>query len=229
MFNVFSEVFVAMYIAPLMHSDVTRCVFINDMSPIGQLNASLPVRMCMYLPHFTVPSCSSSLLCEKMLLETASRLKHQDHRLAVRPKMRRPPSTAHLKDLQEREGVSSEIKPRRANTLDSASWSTYLGKRDMDPTAEAGLALKIDFSAVKLRKTVNELREEGEGSEVAGGPSAVVDYCNPSKLLLHVKGEHHPTLLATVHPAYLCASPVTLTVCMYISSNKPSISPPTFS
>ena len=169
--------------------------------------------VCIYVPHFTVPSCSFSLFCEKMLLETASRLKHQDHRLAVRPKMRRPPSTAHLKDLQEREGVSSEIKPRRAHTVDNTLWSTYLGKRDMDPTAEAGLALKIDFSAVKLRRTVSELREEGEGSEVAGGPSAVVEYSNPSKLLLHVKGEHHAALLPTVHPAYLCESSLPL---MYV-------------
>lgn len=169
--------------------------------------------VCIYVPHFTVPSCSFSFFCEKMLLETASRLKHQDHRLAVRPKMRRPPSTAHLKDLQEREGVSSEIKPRRAHTVDNTLWSTYLGKRDMDPTAEAGLALKIDFSAVKLRRTVSELREEGEGSEVAGGPSAVVEYSNPSKLLLHVKGEHHAALLPTVHPAYLCESSLPL---MYV-------------
>lgn len=124
-----------------------------------------------------------------MLLETACRLRHQDHRLAVRPKMRRPPSTAHLRDLKEREDVSSEIKPRRAQTLDNATWSTYLAKKDMDPTAEAGLALKIDFSAVKLRKTVIEIGEEGEGAEFGGGPNSVVDYCNPSKLLLHVKGE----------------------------------------
>lgn len=107
--------------------------------------------------------------------------------------MRRPPSSSHLRNLQERDGVSSEIKPRRALTFDNAMWSTYLAKKDMDPIAEAGLALKIDFSAVKLRKTVSELGEEGEGAEAVGGPNSVVEYCNPSKLLLHIKGEHHLT------------------------------------
>ena len=160
-----------------------------------------------------------------MLLETATRLKHQDHRLTVRPKMRRPPSSTHLRNLQEREGVSSEIKPRRALTFDNAMWSTYLAKKDMDPTAEAGLALKIDFSAVKLRKTVSELGEEGEGAESVGGPNSVVEYCNPSKLLLHIKGEHLLTLPPLL-PLYLLFHFYKLPqTCLPPSPSPPLISP----
>jgi supervillin len=128
---------------------------------------------------------------------STSRLTHQSHKITVRPKMRRPPSTGHLRSLMDRDDVSSDIKehkpPRRSNTMDSNAWSTYMGKKKMDPKAEAGLALKLDLNSVKLRKTVSLSLSEGNSTEGLDGANlgSVVEYSNPPVLLLHIKGRKH--------------------------------------
>ena len=174
--------------------------------------------------HFVVFSVLPPCVCVcTMFLETVPRLKHQDHRLAVRPRMQRPPSSAHLQNLKEREDVFSEIRPSRSVTFDNATWSTYLAKKDMDPKAEAGLALKIDFSAVKLRKTVSNPGEERERSEAVGGPNSVVEYCDPTKLLLHIKGEYYSLSLP---PHFSSLSPGAFFPTFHYNLPQPCLSPP---
>jgi hypothetical protein len=82
-------------------------------------------------------------------------LTSSDHRRAVRPKLRQKASSAHLRLLRDREDVTTEmLTPSSDNSgLDSNSFSTYMAKKNLAPSAVAGLSIKLDFTTVKLRKT----------------------------------------------------------------------------
>lgn len=98
-----------------------------------------------------------------------------DHKRAVRPVTRQKPSSSHLQILNQRKDVSSSLEqPAVGNSdvgthkVDPNTYSTYMGKKTrlfvllflscsgkkvLDHTALAGLAAKLDFTTVKLKKT----------------------------------------------------------------------------
>jgi hypothetical protein len=82
-------------------------------------------------------------------------LTSSDHRRAVRPKFRQKASSAHLRLLRDREDVTTEmLTPSSDNSgLDPNVYSTYMAKKNLAPSAVAGLSIKLDFTTVKLRKT----------------------------------------------------------------------------
>lgn len=133
----------------------------------------------------------------------ASVLKSSDHRRMVRP-VRQKPSAGHLKMLHNRQNVSSEFNtatpdaPIKTDSpaLDPNLYSTYMSKKKMDAAALNGLAIKLDFTTVKLKKTgiVDRLTEQvGGGGEVLGEAEASTTSgeemnTKHSVLLLMVKG-----------------------------------------
>lgn len=129
-----------------------------------------------------------------------------DHKRSVRPLMRQKPSSSHLQMLNKRNDVSSEMDTSTSNPdmLDPNSYSTYMGKKVLDQSALAGLAAKLDFTTVKLRKTgiVEQMMSDQKNS--AGGPgsgnrsviedptsSYGVQVTQHPHMLLMIKGRRH--------------------------------------
>ena len=59
------------------------------------------------------------------------RLHSSTHRRFVRPKLRQKPSVNHLKQLMDRNDITSDISPdvnSKGNKVDPNSYSTYMGE-----------------------------------------------------------------------------------------------------
>ena len=66
-----------------------------------------------------------------------ARLQSSNHRRYVRPKLRQKPSLDHLKQLMERNDVTSDISPelnnKRKSKIDPNTYSTYMGEHYLEP------------------------------------------------------------------------------------------------
>ena len=69
---------------------------------------------------------------------------------------------------------------------------TMAGKKSLDNTALAGLATKLDFTTVKLRKTgmVEQMLGDSDNLSASPNPAAGMEYnTSHSVMLLKIKGE----------------------------------------
>jgi supervillin len=131
-----------------------------------------------------------SSMAQKNLLSTAS-----DHKRAVRPKLRQKPSATHMQILNDRKDISNDLEKAAGNTskVDPNSYSTYMSKKVLDPTALAGLAAKLDFTTVKLKKTgiVEQMIADTQISKRGATDSHTqygVEFTSHPVMLLHIKG-----------------------------------------
>ncbi|XP_011406645.2 PREDICTED: uncharacterized protein LOC100639454 [Amphimedon queenslandica] len=135
-----------------------------------------------------------SSMAQKNLLSSVS-----DHKRAVRPRERQKPSSAHLQLLNKRNDISSEMDTPTSGATpksDPNAYSTYMGKKVLDHSALLGLAAKLDFTTVKLRKTgiVEQMMNDKEG----GGGGRVSDVSEMPNSNYGVKTTSHPLMLLIV-------------------------------
>ncbi|KAL5456970.1 hypothetical protein EMCRGX_G034199 [Ephydatia muelleri] len=158
------------------------------------------------LSRKSIRRASDDIAVFNQISAEASVLKSSDHRRQIRPAFRQKPSAGHLKMLHNRQNVSSEFSaspdaPGNAESpqttaLDPNLYSTYMSKKRMDPAAITGLAIKLDFTTVKLKKTGIVSEQAGGGGEVSGEAEASIALgeemnTKHNVLLLMVKGRRY--------------------------------------